>query len=394
MLDFGALPPEVHSGRMYSGPGPGSMMAAAWAWSMLAAELDSAATDYDRVITQLVSDEWMGPASAQMASAAEPYVTWMRTTAAQAEQAAVSARAATGAYEAAFTATVPPPLIEANRTQLVQAVSTNILGQNTPLITQLEAQYAEMWAQDAAAMYGYAGQTAPVAQVTPFIRPTETTNPAGEAMQAASVAQAAGTSAGTGAESTQSQLLSSVPPTLQALSSPTAGNTAPVPITDMLEQNPAFDMWAEYAAPAQNTLAMVYRVTGMSTHFLSLSKAVAPAVKAASDGAGAAAAALPAVGPAVGSLSSGAGAISAGLGSAAPVGGLSVPASWASAAGPAAASGASSIPISRFITTPDTSGPGNLLGGMPLAGAGAGSTGAGPRYGIRPTVMARPPFAG
>ncbi|WP_232512935.1 PPE family protein, SVP subgroup [Mycobacterium intracellulare] len=71
-----------------------------------------------------------------------------------------------------------------------------------------------------------------------------------------------------------------------------------------------------------------------------------------------------------------------------------MPASWASAAGPAAASGASPIPLSRFITTPETSGPGNLLGGMPLAGAGAGSSGAGPRYGIRPTVMARPPFAG
>ncbi|WP_201359636.1 PPE domain-containing protein, partial [Mycobacterium paraintracellulare] len=75
-----------------------------------------------------------------------PYVAWMRTTSVQAEQAAVSARAAAGAYEAAFAATVPPPLIEANRAQLVQAVSTNVLGQNTPLIVQLETQYAEMWA--------------------------------------------------------------------------------------------------------------------------------------------------------------------------------------------------------------------------------------------------------
>ncbi|OBF06883.1 PPE family protein [Mycobacterium sp. 852002-10029_SCH5224772] len=390
MLDFGALPPEIHSGRMYSGPGPGSMMAAAWAWNMLAAELDSAATDYDTIITQLVSEEWMGPASAQMAEAAKPYVTWMRATAVQAEQAAISARAATGAYEAAFTATVPPPLIEANRTQLAQAVATNVLGQNTPLIVALEAQYAEMWAQDATAMYGYAGQAAPVTQVTPFTRPTETTNPAGEAMQAASVAQAAGTSAG--AESTQSQLLSSVPPTLQALSSPAAANTPPPPITDVLEQNPVFDMWAEYASPTQNTLAMMYRVTGMSTHFLSLSKGLAPAAKAASEGAKAAAG-LPALGASL-RAAGGSGAISATLASAAPVGGLSVPPTWSSAAGPAIASGTSQIPISRFITTPETSGPGNLLGGMPLAGVGGGSNGAGPRYGIRPTVMARPPFAG
>lgn len=390
MLDFGALPPEIHSARMYSGPGSASMMAAAWAWNLLAAELDSAATDYDRIVTQLVSEEWMGSASAQMAEAAQPYVTWMRATAVQAEQAAISARAAAGAYEAAFAATVPPPLIEANRTQLTQAVSTNVLGQNIPLIVALEAQYAEMWAQDATAMYGYAGQAAPVTQVTPFTRPTETTNPAGEAMQAASVARAAGTTAG--AESAQSQLMSSVPPTLQALSSPAAANTPPPPITDILEQNPVFDAWAEYASPTQNTLAMMYRVTGMSTHFLSLSKGLAPAAKAASEGAKAAAG-LPAIGASLRGMTGGGGAISASLASAAPVGGLSVPPAW-SAATPAVTSGASSIPVSRFITTPDTAGPGNLLGGMPLAGVGGGSAGTGPRYGIRPTVMARPPFAG
>ncbi len=362
------------------------MMAAAWAWNMLAAELDAAATAYDTVITQLTSEGWMGPASIQMAEAAKPYVAWMRTSAAQAEQAATSARAAAGAFETAFAATVPPPLIEANRTLLGQAISTNVLGQNTPLITQLEAQYGEMWAQDAAAMYGYAAQTAPTAEVTPFTEPAQTTNPAGQAMQAAAVTRAAGTSAGT---ATQSQLLSSTPSALQSLASPSAATASATPITDALKGNDLVSLWSQYSSPTQNTLAMVYRATGMSTHFQSLGKALAPAAKAASEGAKAATG-LPALGKA---LSSGGGAISAGLGSAAPVGQLSVPASWASSAAPAAASGASPIPISRIITTPETSGPG-MLGGMPLAGAGTGSSGAGPRYGIRPTVMARPPFAG
>ena len=52
--------------------------------------------------------------------------------------------------------TVPPPVIAANRTQLMSLTATNFFGQNTPAIAATEAQYSEMWAQDAAAMYGYA----------------------------------------------------------------------------------------------------------------------------------------------------------------------------------------------------------------------------------------------
>ena len=35
-MDFGALPPEVNSGRMYAGPGSGPMVAAAAGWGELA----------------------------------------------------------------------------------------------------------------------------------------------------------------------------------------------------------------------------------------------------------------------------------------------------------------------------------------------------------------------
>jgi PPE-repeat protein len=70
---------------------------------------------------------------------------------------------------------------------------------------------------------------------------------------------------------------------------------------------------------------------------------------------------------------------------------LSVPASWS---GPVpAASHATAIPVSNVREAPDAA-PGNLLGGMPLAGVGSGGSGTGPRYGFKPTIMARPPAAG
>ena len=151
-----------------------------------------------------------------MAAAAAPYVSWMSATAAQAEQAAGQAKAAASAYETAFAVTVPPAVIAANRTLLASLISTNILGQNTPAIAATEAHYAEMWAQDAAAMYGYAGSSAAASTLTPFAAPPATTTTTGAAAQAATVAQATGT----GTQTTLSQLVTAVPAALQGLASP------------------------------------------------------------------------------------------------------------------------------------------------------------------------------
>jgi hypothetical protein len=210
-MDFGLLPPEVNSARMYAGAGSAPMLAAAAAWNGLATELRSAAASYHSIISGLTSEGWLGPASAAMAAAAAPCAAWMCTTAAQAEQTAAQANAAATAYEAAFAMTVPPPVIAANRAQLMSLVATNVVGQNAPAIAATEAQYGEMWAQDAAAMYGYAANLAAAANVTPFTTPAQTTSPTGVTTQSAAVAQAAGSSAGTGAQTSLSQLISAVP---------------------------------------------------------------------------------------------------------------------------------------------------------------------------------------
>ena len=216
-MDFGALPPEINSGRMYAGAGPGPMLAAAAAWDGLASELGSSASSYQSVVEGLTSGAWRGPSSTTMAAAAAPYVAWMNTTAAQAEETANQARAAVAAYEAAFAATVPPPVIVANRTLLMTLIATNILGQNTPAIAATEAHYMEMWAQDAAAMYGYAGSSAAATQLTSFTEPPQTTNAAAEPLQAAAATQATSTSTASNIGTQLAQFINSLPTALQNL---------------------------------------------------------------------------------------------------------------------------------------------------------------------------------
>ena len=208
MLDFALLPPEINSGRMYSGPGPGPLLAAAEAWDGLASELGFAFAGYSSTISELTSDAWTGPTSLAMTAAVTPYVNWLSTTAAQAEETAIQARAAVAAYEAAFAMTVPPPVIAANRALSAALIATNFFGQNTPAIMATEALYAEMWAQDAAAMYGYAGASAAAMQVTPFADPPQTTNQGAASGQADAVAKAAATPASQAATVAQNAVAS------------------------------------------------------------------------------------------------------------------------------------------------------------------------------------------
>src|SRR5665213_2022828 len=190
MIDFGALPPEVNSARMYAGAGSTSLTTAASAWRSLAAELNSAALGYENVITQLSSEEWLGPASTKAAQALTPYVTWMKTTATQAEQAASQLDSASAAFESAFGSVVPPPLIAQNRALLTQALQTNVLGQNTNVIAQLESQYGQMWAQDAGTLYNYAAQSSTATKVTPFQSAPEVSTQDAQAKQGAAVSSA------------------------------------------------------------------------------------------------------------------------------------------------------------------------------------------------------------
>lgn len=211
------------------------MLAAADAWESTATELYSTAQSYGSVISALTAGPWLGSSATTMAAAASSYVLWLSSTAALAQDTAFRATAAAVAYEVAFAATVPPEVVAANRSLLMTLISTNLLGQNTPAIAVTEAQYAEMWAQDAAAMFDYAGSAASATRVTPFSEPQQTTNPAAVSSQTAAAGQASGSAAGA-AQSTISQLaqvISSVPGALSGLGTTNVlGSLTPLDLFD------------------------------------------------------------------------------------------------------------------------------------------------------------------
>lgn len=374
-------------------------MAAASAWNALAAELSSTAASYEAVITGLTSEQWLGPASGAMAAAAAPYVAWMNNSAAEAQKAAGQAAAAASAYEAAFSLTVPPPVIAANRAQLATLVATNVLGQNTPAIAANEALYAEMWAQDAAAMYGYAANSAVASQLTPFDSPAQTTSDTGTAGQAAAVAQA--TSSAAGSQTQVAQLMSSLPNVLQGMSSPLAA-------LDPVTPADAVDVVLNGISSGAATAVMYIPSTLLPSMIGFLA---GPGFNAEGGGAiGGGLGALLAPGGALGNLgalggglgsaaggaagaASAASAVTGGVGQASLVGSLSVPPSWAATTPASAAAGA--LQPAGWAAAPESSTMAAVPGGVPPGAMGNRGFGMGaPRYGFKPTVMGRPVVAG
>ena len=396
VIDFGAFPPEFNSARMYAGPGPISLMAAAVAWDGLAAELHSAASTYRSLIAGLTTTRWMGPSSLAMASAFAPYMAWMAGAAARAAEAAGQARLAVEAYEAAFAMTVPPPAVEANRVQLTTLVATNFFGQNAAAIAATEAEYGEMWAQDAAAMYQYAANSATACAVTPFAPPPQVTNPAGLADQATAVGRAA---VDGGSESV-ANIVSSVPTTLMQLSAPTqtllgASGATTSAATALSTLSPALVSLATtpvYAIPSY------FMAAATPLYVLSSSFAIAQTgqgMQAAADAQARAAAAAEAANPAAtgGATPSLTSSVKSTVGKATSLGPMSVPASWTSVIPEARISTAAALTNAGLDGASTTNASPSVLGGMPGGLARSGRP-VGPRYGTIPTVMTRPPAAG
>lgn len=354
-MDYGVLPPEVNSARIYAGPGAAPMLAAATVWDKLARQLDSAATDYAAAATRLSAEQWLGPAAESMAAAVLTQVAWLIHTAGLAEQTASQAKAAAAAFGAAFATTVPPPVIAANRYLRASLVATNAFGQNTPAIATTEAEYAEMWAQDTGVMYDYAAASARAAALTPFSPP------------AAAMADPPQPAAGLAA---LLQSLGLTPP-LNLLS---PANTV-MGTTSLANAYAA----SESASQARTEIMNVgYDISATEDQILlRLDQLGAPRLSGAPAGPVRV-------------------RVSAGMAAAGTVGGLSVPPGWAAA--PALRSSVSHLPRASFSGETFALGRDGILG--PLASIGAatvgsrvGTVGSSPKPGTVTTAAATGPVA-
>jgi PPE-repeat protein len=392
VFDFAARPPEVNSALIYAGAGVGPLTAASSAFSALSSELSTNAASYESVISQLSGSEWQGPSSQAMAASAQPYIAWLGTTSGQLQQAATQAIASAAAYETAFAASIPPPVIAANRAALAVLVATNFLGINTPAIAANEALYAEFWAQDAAAMYGYAGASAAAATLSPLTPPAQNTNPAGQGQQASAVSSATGSNGSTAA-------LNNSLSGLQNAANPAAAlPAADTPTSILSALNSLFGapimgntIYNIGVTLAWNT-AMMTATLPLLGHFLAGSPFGVTISDTTPLGAGLG------FGTSLAGASSGVGGVGgatlAGMGSASSIGGMSVPAAWSAAAPAAGGVGdvtlAGSGGTAAAAETAGVGGGGGMNGVMPGMASAGGKSGmgmAGPRYGAKPKFM-------
>ena len=411
---------------MYAGPGAQSIMVAASAWDSVAAELAAAASGYNSVIAELTGGPWVGPSSAAMVSAVAPYATWLATASELAEVGAGQARAAAAAFEAAFMATVPPPVIAANRVLMTTLIATNFFGQNTPAIMATEAQYLEMWAQDATAMYAYAAASAAATVLSPYSPPPNTSTPEGLLDQELAVTQAAAQPAGnagqTAAAATTQLTQAAVPQLLGQLSS----GAAVSPFTTLQNQinslvttwlpTPTSTWWqvlpSHYTAVFKSASGLPYFTLGMGNFGWSIGQQTFNGIGTTAGSGGAWFPTPQFAGLHLGGIAGTAavsgntgGPMLVSAGSAGKVGMLSVPSTWANPTTEATLASAvmedTPLPFGAAAGTAGGSGGAGGLGNSLLRGIPAGLVGrraAGygytNKYGFKHSVITRPPSAG